>query len=213
MNIRCRHFEPMNAKDWIHFISDNKFTSEELCWIYCCLLIWEELLTDKENLPEITEVMLDYGMNPNQLATKQEVIEDPEDYSCFTPLIDSTRIDFGEIGVRALKLLLERGGDPNIMYSFGAFPENVFEFYIEDEFANGPDLCEGSFYGLLLCAAYGGRFRDGRSAFTMLIDSPISIFKDYERYWYEYVYDGDDSYSSTLYVIEKATSTRVAEYH
>lgn len=43
----------------------------------------------------------------------------------------------------------------------------------------------------------------------MLIDAPISIFKDYDRYWYEY--EQHENYSSTLYVVEKETGKRVAK--
>ena len=46
--------------------------------------------------------------------------------------------------------------------------------------------------------------------FTMLIDAPISIFKDYDRYWYEY--EQHENYSSTLYVVEKETGKRVAKH-
>ena len=45
----------------------------------------------------------------------------------------------------------------------------------------------------------------------MLIDMPISVFKDYNSYWYEYEESGD--YDITLYVIEKETGRRVARYH
>ena len=44
----------------------------------------------------------------------------------------------------------------------------------------------------------------------MLIDAPISIFKDYDRYWYEY--EQHENYSSTLYVVEKETGKRVAKH-
>ncbi len=36
----------------------------------------------------------------------------------------------------------------------------------------------------------------------MLIDAPISIFKDYDRYWYEY--EQHENYSSTLYKSPKS---------
>ena len=93
----------------------------------------------------------------------------------------------------------------------GEFDENVFEFYVDDEFVNGPDLDCGSFYGLLLCAAYGGRNPNGYNPFEMLIKSPISIFKDYDRYWYEY--EQHENYSSTMFIVEKETGKRVAKYH
>ncbi len=70
-----------------------------------------------------------------------------------------------------------------------------------------------------LCAAYGGRFQNGYNPFTMLIDAPISIFKDYDRYWYEYEdtikvgEDGRTYRGSQLYVIEKESGKRIAKFH
>lgn len=214
MNIRDRHFDPMSSDEWIRCISNNEFTQEELCWIYCCAMEWCGLLTDPENLAAVTKEMLDRGMNPNQLVTEDLPNEDPEENFYHIPLISVTRYGEDSAAAESLKLLLEHGGDPNTVYSFegsGEFDENVFEFYVDDEFVHGPDLECASFYGLLLCAAYGGRNPNGYNPFEMLIESPISIFKDYDRYWYEY--EQHENYSSTLYIVEKETGKRVAKYH
>ena len=214
MNIRDRHFDPMSSEEWIRCISSNEFSPEELCWIYCCAMEWCGLLTDPENLFAVTEVMLEYGMDPNQLVTEELPDEDPEENFYHIPLISVTRYGEDSSAAESLKLLLEHGGDPNTVYSFegsGEFDENVFEFYVEDEFVHGPDLECGSFYGLLLCWAYGGKQQSGYKPFTMLIEAPTSIFKDYDRYWYEY--EQHENYSSTLYVVEKETGKKVARYH
>ena len=206
-----RHYHPKSSKEWIRTIVNNSFSKDELCWIYCCGLLYRCLLTDPHNLPAVTLVMLDNGMDPNQLITDEFPFDDPEKNYYYIPLIAATRFEDDFATAESLKLLLEHGGDPNTTYSFGDSNENVYEFYVEDEFANGPDLSGGSFYGLLLCAAFGGRCRSGHNSFTMLIDAPISIFKDYEHYWYEY--DNCEDYSSTLYVIERETRRRIAKYH
>ena len=210
MNIRNRHFDPMSSEEWVRFVQSNDFSSKELCWIYCCGLVWQDLLTDSENMPLVTTAFLDCGMNPNQLVTDEESDEEKKDTLFDIPLIAVTRIDDDAAGVESLKIMLERGGDPNTVYEFGDFTENVFEFYVEDEFVHAPDLEGGSFYGLLLCWAYGGKQRSGHKPFTMLIEAPNSIFKEYDRYWYEYE---QENYSNTLYVIEKETGIRVAKYH
>ncbi len=174
--------------------------------------MWRELLTDPENLTVITEAMLDRGMNPNELVSDEYPDPASEETRFDIPLICVTRFGDDVPTAESLKLLLESGGDPNTVYWIeGSFHENVFWFYVEDEFANGPDLDKGSFYGLLLCAAYGGKYPDGRTPFEMLIDAPISVFKDYDRYWYEYEHHED--YSSTMFVIEKETGKRIARYH
>ena len=210
MDIREWHLEPMSSDEWIRFFSNNAFTSEELCWLYCCGLIWRGLLTDEENLPAVTKAVLDKGMDANHIVTEKHPSEDPKDNYYESPMICATRIGDDTAAAASLKLLLEYGGDPNTIYDFESPGENILEFYVEDKFANGPDLSGASFYGLLLCAAYGGIYKNGYNPFTMLIDEPISIFKDYDRFWYEYeYYEG----CSHLYVIEKATGRRVARYH
>ena len=165
-NIRRRHFEPMNSEEWIRFLSRNKFTKDELCWIYCCAMELCGLLTDPDNLTAITKEMLERGMDPNQLVTEEPPDDDPEKDFYYIPLISVTRYEEDSAAAESLKLLLEHGGNPNTIYSFdgsGEYDENVFEFYVEDKFANGPDLTRGSFYGFLLCAAYGGKFPDGHT--------------------------------------------------
>jgi len=201
----------MRSEEWICLVSDNTFTSEELGWLYCCGLEWQGLLLDPENLPAVTKAFLDRGMDPNQLVTEDYPDEAPEKNFYHTPLISATRFEDDSTAAESLKLLLEHGGDPNTIYEYGDFEENVFEFYVEDEFVHGPDLDCRTFYGLLLCRAYGGKQRSGYEHFMMLIDAPISIFKEYDRYWYEY--EHHENYSSTLYVVEKETGKRVARYH
>ena len=44
----------------------------------------------------------------------------------------------------------------------------------------------------------------------MLTDEPLSVFKDYDRYWFEY--DKDEPLGRTFYVVEKETGRRVARY-
>ncbi len=214
MDIRDRHFEPMSSEEWIHCIANNEFTPEELCWIYCCAMQWNGLLTDPENLTAVTREMLARGMDPNQLVTEELPDEDPGKNIYHIPLITVTGYGADTAAVESLKLLLERGGDPNTVYSFedsSQFDENVFEFYVEEEFIYGPDLDDVSFYGMILCAAYGGRYPNGYTPFEMLVESPISIFKDYSKYWYEYEYY--ENHSCSMYVIEKETGRRMAKFH
>ena len=78
MDIREWHLEPMSSDEWIRFFSNNSFTSEELCWLYCCGMIGKGLLTDYENLPAVTKAVLDNGMDPNQLVSEERPAKNPE---------------------------------------------------------------------------------------------------------------------------------------
>lgn len=211
MNIRECDLKPMHAAEWLHYLSENALSKEELSWLYHSF-DYRWLLIDCERLPELTKEMLSLGLDPNCPVTDEYPDEDPEKNFYYIPLIEATGFEDDIAGTESLKILLEHGGDPNTMYSFGDPDENVFEFYVEDEFANAPDMKPSRFYGMILCAAYGGKnHSNGDIPFTMLIDAPITIFKDCYRYWYEYV-DGEN-YSSTMYVIEKDTGKRIARYH
>lgn len=211
MDIRELHLEPMTSEEWIRFFYNNSFTSEELCWLYCCGMIWKGLLTDYENLPAVTKAVLENGMDPNQLVSEEGPGKNTEETFYETPLICSTHIEDDLAAAASLKLLLEHGGNPNTVYFFDSTNENVFEFYVEEDFVHGPDLPGASFYGLILCAAYGGKYQSGHIPLTMLIDAPISILKDYELYWYEYV--DIENNNSRLFVIERASGRRIARLH
>lgn len=208
MDIRYAQFKPMSSEEWIQCVSNNDFTKEELCWIYGYCMDWCGLLTDSENLVTVTKAFLEKGMDPNALVTDDFSAENGENNYYYTPLISSTRFEDDQAAVESMKLLLENGGDPNTVYILDEPGENVFDFYVEEEFINGPYLDSVAFYGLLLCAAYGGRQHSGYMPFSMLVDEPISIFKDYNRYWYQY-----EENSSTMYIIEKETGRKIAKYH
>ena len=207
----------MRSEEWVRMIKDSEFTKDELCWIYCCGMEYKGLLTDPENLTEITKTMLEYGMNPNQLVTYDYPDKSPEENFYHIPLISAIRFPDQSAAVESLKLLLEYGGNPNTVHNFESSDENdenadnVFHFYCFYEYLDAPDLNSAPFYGLLLCAAYGGTYADGYNPFEMLIDAPTSIFKDYSRYWYEY--EQQENGSNALFVVEKATGKRMARYH
>lgn len=218
------NLKPMSSREWICYFSENDFSGAELAWLFCSVVYWKSLLTDPEHLYEITKSMLDLGMNPNQIVSVDKEDEPipkktPEKGYFHIPLIAVTRFDKDEVterGIRcaaSLKLMFEYGGDPNTVNLFEEpgddgedYNENITDFYYWDIFGHAPDLDECDFYGILLCYAYGGEYHNGCPAFDMLIDAPPSIFKDYERYWFE------KEFCKPLYVIEKETGKRVAKW-
>ena len=221
-DIRNRHLVPMNGRDWIDFVFRNALTHEEIAWLYNAFGR-HGLLNDPESLLEVTKAMIAAGMDPNQLITDDCPNRNCPNYNRERDMFDIpllSAIGHSEDApcAESIKYLLEHGADPNALYIFGEPSWNVFEWYDENETVNGPYLSKSSFYGLLLCAAYGGRFQNGHNPFKMLIDAPISIFKDYDRYWYEYEdsikigKDGLTYQSRQMYVIEKETGRRVATY-
>ena len=207
----------MSSKEWIRLINENSYTPQEIAYIYCCVLTWEdENLTDPENLLSLTEAFLARGMNPNEVVFDEDpYFDDYPDERGFPsmPLVAvSHYYQDRSLCVEPLKCLFENGGHPN-----NAFPLEpgkskavmVVDHYYLDVWAHGPWPDECDFYGLLLCFAYGGAYDDGVKPFEMLIDAPETIFKDYNRYWYVYEVD---SYDGPMYVIEKETGKRIAKW-
>jgi len=207
-----------SSKEWIQYVKENSFTPEELAELFCNGLYWSGLLLDSENLFDVVETFIDCGMDPNQLVyddwgKEESDTEESEDKFYLTSLIAVTRFEDGPACAASLKMLLERGGDPNVMHFIKKpgedgidYSDNVTDFYYWDVFSHGPDLDERDFYGLLLCFTYGGTYHSGTAPFEMLIEAPPSVFKDYERYWFEW------NDHEALYVIEKETGKRVAKW-
>ena len=202
--------EKKNSEEWIQFVKANSFSPEELALLYCYGLDWSGLLIDPENISSVTSAFLNCGMDPNRLVTDDpKPNKDRTKNFYLTPTIAATQYGFENPGCAAsLKLLFEHGGDPNVITIFEEpgengenYDENVTDFYYWDFYSYGPNLD----YGLLLCFAYGGRYVNEVEPFEMLIDAPPSVFKDYEKYWFE---KGDGS----MYVVEKETGKRVAKW-
>ena len=214
VTIRNREFEKMSAKEWIRFISENPLTKEDLGWLYCYGLEYRDLLTDSENLLELTKAFFERGMDPNQLVTDEYPNGDWSKNSYDNPMLVAVRFENEAAGVASLKFLLEHGGNPNTVVNFeapGIYEENVFDWFEWDEDVNGDDeeMPERTIYGMILTWAYGGkRACGGLMPYQMLIDAPPTILKDYERYWCKYSEGG----KKPLYIIEKATGRRVAKY-
>ena len=215
VTIRNRKFEKMSTKEWIRFISENPLTKEDLGWLYCWVVHWRGLLTDEGNFLELTKAFFEHGMDPNQVVSDEYPDGDWSHNSYENPMLAAVQCEVDAAGVASLKYLMEHGGDPNTINDYwcpGVYMENVFDWFEEDEFANGGDeyLPERTIYGMILTWAYGGkRACDDWMPYQMLIDAPPTILKDYERYWFEY---SNEEGSKHLYIVEKATGRRVARY-
>ena len=204
MDIRKEKLHAMSAAEWKTYIEDNTLSPEDLARLFY-MLPTEELLIDIERVPELTKVFLEHGMDPNGL-TRDDESADPGGYYYDRALIACLQYWKGGPEVEAMMILLEHGADPNIKYDIisDEYYMTVFDFFDDCPYINGKQMGPGEFYGLLLCSAYGGICRDGVPSFEMLTNDPITIFKDYNKYWFKY--DGK------MYVVEKESGKKIAEY-
>lgn len=118
-------------------------------------------------LPEILELLLSYGMNPNEIIDKDNIMDALQ------------WVDYEDCAPKCLKLLLERGGNPNMEIDC----ESLFEYI---SFRVGYDGYENKslvkFWLVLM--AYGGCWKDGTIPLEMTEGYEVKIFRDYYNYNY-----------------------------
>ncbi len=171
--------ESMSAKEWMQYISLRSFSRDEVGELFH-KIVYEGLLSDEENLSELTEYVLSLGMNPNQQVLDSEISEIAVNgkaiyyyRNLIVCLLDYKK---DHSGMKSVRLLLERGADPNAVYDTedGSTP---FYFYDDWPYLFDEDMPVDAFYGLILCSAYGGLNADGQPSFEMLNGEPISELK------------------------------------
>ena len=127
------------------------------------------------------------------------------------------------MGAAALRLLLERGGDPNLVLPdpdgtyYGSIDlsllENVDDNVLEDAYEYGLDF---SVQCWMVLVAYGKTFRDGTKAVTMLNGNDIEILKTFELYDYTVENVKKPPYDRRhldLRIFNKETGEEVAKYY
>ena len=209
--------EPMSAKEWMQYFSEHPLSADEIGELFH-RIVYEGLLSDEENLPELTEYMLSLGMDPNQQVLDSEFEENGKTLYYFRNfLMELLDYEEGHSGMKAARVLLEHGADPNAIYDTedGSTP---FYYYDDWPYYSDEGMPLDAFYGLILCSAYGGVNADGQPSFEMLNGEPITALKDFEKYSFEYEHlpsltgKSGEYVLGKMYVTEKATGIRIAKY-
>ena len=146
------------------------------------------------------EILLEYGLNPNHFIDGEN------------PMWNTQWMDAPNVGACALRLLLEHGGDPNLLTEYD--PETLFE-YVAFKVAEDVDgknyLCIVQCWWVLL--AYGGCYRDGSIPIAMLKDKDVSIFKDFERFYFIIERGAPKNiYDWKMHIYDRETREEVAQY-
>ena len=146
------------------------------------------------------EILLEYGLNPNRCIDGEN------------PMENTLWMDAPSVGARALRLLLEHGGDPNLLT--GDDPETLFEY---SSFKVAEDVDEKDYLCIVQCwwvlLAYGGCYRDGSIPIVMLKNRDVSIFKDFERFCFTIERgDPENIHDWKMHIYDRETREEVARY-
>ena len=116
------------------------------------------------------KLLLDFGLDPNVIAGENNIM-------WHSKHIDAP--DELNMGAQALRLLLEHGGNPNLMDHWDGltFFEDI-DYYISSD---GEDGYLTRFPFFLVLAAFGGSI-EGRTPLIMLEGNKVDIFKDFELF-------------------------------
>ena len=167
-----------------------------------CDAIANELVTFY--LPEIITILLDYGMNPNDIdlgsGYPRNIME----------LLQ--HVQYKDYAARCVKLLLEHGGDPNLDVDEGPICA-ICEGDVIFNVIEGQHLLEFEIPYWFVLMGFGGLAVDNQIPVDMIGDYKLEIFKDYDKYDYriEFREKGDEKADYwTLYIYEKDTGIDVA---
>ena len=154
------------------------------------------------------ELLLECGLDPNDIADFHKP------FLSDNVLWGAQWVDAPNVGAGALRLLLERGGNPNIdsdaesLFDYVAFRVAYDDYDYDYEFAHVAQCW-------LVLMAFGGRFRDGTIPLTMLNGHAPEIFRNFERFDYEIepLPQEPDKYGCwRMRIYDKATKEEVARY-
>lgn len=155
------------------------------------------------HLLDCLQFLLEKGLNPNATVNGDDNV-----------LWELMWVDAPNLAAKALRMLLENGGDPNLRLA--SEPETLFEYVA---FMVSFDEHSPAFFHIvqfwLVLMAYGGCRRDGTIPLKMLNGNSVDIFKDFEKYDYciEPFPQGPENMGCwIMHIYEIATKTEVARY-
>ncbi len=197
-------------------LGENQFTKEELADVafdaadscFCEYkeaeyLGLEKVIMEETHsfyLTETLELLLAHGLDPNAIAHNENA------------MWETQYIDIADFGAKALRLLLEHGGNPNHVIpddSMSLF-EDVDSKFIEDGFGYGYDYVVKCW---LVLVAFGGHYRgiySKKSPIQMLNGHKVEILKKFEQYDCTFDKNSERSYCPDLLIIDKRTKEVVA---
>ena len=146
-----------NSPVWAKIGKESKVIDEKLVSYY---------------LPDILALLLDFGMNPNEIVN-----EDSNEENLMEML---KGVDYKDCAGRCIRILLEHGGDPNLIIDDKSLMSTI-DFDVVFDVGYGYDLPQVVQCWLVLIG-FGGRLEDGRLPVKMSDGYKPEIFKDFEKF-------------------------------
>ncbi len=118
--------------------------------------------------------------------------------------------DDGDLGARVLRSILSKGGDPNVLIDNHPFFEEVnSDFIIDIQMGLYPEKwqVDNVFRFWLVLIGFGGNLNQDSCTVEMINGHSPEIFKEFEKYDYEIVWEENDF---DMRIFEKKTGALVA---
>ena len=160
---------------------------------------------ESSHLLEAIRILLDYGLDPNA-SMDQESINSNIMYSMLF-------VENGYQAADAAKLMLEHGGNPNIVIAEEDMPAFMmwdFWYFLGGD-VESRYIADSVVHYIMVYLGFGAKWRNGDEIIKTFGDFKVSDFIDHRKYYYGIVRSETEE---TLWVsfFEKATNREVARY-
>jgi hypothetical protein len=150
------------------------------------------------------KLLLKHGMDPNYIYEGENV------------LWNIKYIDFQDVGPSAMRLLLEHGGDPNLKDPEGSSQSLLDAIITSVEYDEFTHEFAYVVKCMLVLLAFGAPGEDDDALLTMKEGYDVTIFKRFEKYFYEIEALPRPSYPCygywRMHLYEKETNIEVATW-
>ena len=204
---------PSNIQGIRELLSSRKFTTEELAEVavsfteecmgegYYEIAGWDVDVEDIHSnyIVEAIKLLLEYGLDSNVIVNGEANV-----------MRNAQWISYHNQAARVMQLLLDHGGNPNLLIEQETLFESIDDRVSYDEYED-----DNMVQCWLMLMAYGGCFEsNGEIPLTMLNGNSVEIFKNIECYHYEIESptkeNGLDCWIMHIYNVE--TKEEVARY-
>ena len=195
---RCE-FTPEELAEAAVDVTDNCFDEYSQALDPSCPSVSVDRMHTPYVIPSLA-ILLEHGLDPNSEVRSENA------------MWNTQWINAPDIGAGALRLLLESGGDPNLIVNGDSIFEYV-DYRIADEDEGFDRDYDCLFQCWLVLMGYGGCWKKGEAPVRMLNGNDVRIFRNFEffDFWIERLASADGKSSRLImHIINRVTGEEVA---